>query len=113
MLVRHKHAEIPHKNKRTIDVNDLLYFFHITDVHLDVLYSKHVSSENWQMCRNMSRRSGQPVNLTDGYAEFGRVGCDASEALVKSAANYMEKINGNLPKPIDFIIISGDTLFCL
>ena len=113
MLVRHKHAEIPHKNKRTIDVNDLLYFFHITDVHLDVLYSKHVSSENWQMCRNMSRRSGQPVNLADGYAEFGRVGCDASEALVKSAANYMEKINGNLPKAIDFIIISGDTLFCL
>ena len=108
MLVQHKHAEIFHKKKRTIDVNNLLYFFHITDIHLDILYSKYVSSENWQMCRNMSRRSGKPVNLTDGYAEFGRVGCDASEALVKSAASYMEEINGNLTKPIDFIIISGD-----
>ena len=120
MVNRHKHVET-YKKERAINVNDLSYFFHISDIHLDVLYSKYVSSENFQLCRNITRRckmctnmsteSEKPVILTDGFADFGRVGCDAPVGLVKSAAKYMQEINERLTKPVDFIIVTGDTLF--
>ena len=63
------------------------------------------------MCTNMSTESEKPVILTDGFADFGRDGCDAPKGLVKSAAKYMQEIIGNLTKSIDFIIVTGDTLF--
>ena len=66
------------------------------------------------MCTNMSTESEKPVILTDEFGDFGRDGCDAPERLLKSAAKYMQEIVGNLTKSIDFIIVTGDTLFlCL
>ena len=117
------HAETCQKKNQAIDMKDLSYFFQISDVHLDVLYSKYVSRENC-MCRNATLKSPKcwnksttsvkPVILTNGFAEFGRVNCDASEALVKSAAKYMQEIAGNLTKLIDFIILSDEKFFwCL
>lgn len=123
MVDRHKHKETYNK-ERASNVNDLSYFFHISDIHLDLLYSKYVSSKSFQLCRNVTKRCEmctnmsteleKPVILTDEFANFGRDGCDAPEGLVKSAAKYMQEIVGNLTKSIDFIIVTGDTLFlCL
>lgn len=63
------------------------------------------------MCMNMSTKYEKPVILIDEFADFGRVGCDAPEGLVKSAAKHMQEINGNLTKPVDFIIVTGNDLF--
>ena len=110
IVKEHKHSEVFRKKKRTaIDVNDLIYFFQLSDVHLDIYYSATISNEKGQMCRNSTIRNEVP-SLTKDYARYGRVTCDSPEALLKSATTYMKDINGNLVKPIDFILVSGNQL---
>ena len=110
IVKEHKHSEVFRKKKRTaIDVNDLIYFFQLSDVHLDIYYSATISNEKGQMCRNSTIRNELP-SLTKDYARYGRVRCDSPEALLKSATTYMKDINGNLVKPIDFILVSGNQL---
>ena len=110
IVKEHKHSEVFRKKKRAaIDVNDLIYFFQLSDVHLDIYYSATISNEKGQMCRNSTIRNEVP-SLTKDYARYGRVRCDSPEALLKSATTYMKDINGNLVKPIDFILVSGNQL---
>ena len=110
IVKEHKHSEVFRKKKRAaIDVNDLIYFFQLSDVHLDIYYSATISNEKGQMCRNSTIRNEVP-SLTKDYARYGRVRCDSPEALLKSATTYMKDINENLVKPIDFILVSGNQL---
>lgn len=110
IVKEHKHSELLRKKKRTAtDVNDLVYFFQLSDIHLDIYYSPTISNDNGQMCRN-STKGNEMINVTKDYASYGRVRCDSSEALLKSAATYMKDINRNLTKPIDFILVSGNII---
>ena len=113
IVKEHKHSEVFRKKKRTaIDVNDLIYFFQLSDVHLDIYYSATISNEKGQMCRNSTIRNEVPSLMKD-YARYGRVRCDSPEALLKSATTYMKDINGNLVKPIDFSLVSGNQLILI
>ena len=111
IVKEHKHSELFRKKKRTaVDENDLIYFFQLSDVHLDIYYSATISNEKGQMCRNSSTKENEMPSVTKDHAKYGRVKCDSPEALLKSAATYMQDINGNLVKPIDFILVSGNII---
>ena len=105
LLVRETDSSKPSKGM-TYDNQEM--FFQISDTHLDIYYNASVTSENWQMCRNLQRSSGQTViNFSNKTAIYGRAGCDTSRDLLLSVAQQMNDLNKELPSPAKFILLSG------
>ena len=74
-------------------------FWHISDLHLDYLYSKGGDLSNW--ChKGSSEEEG-----TSGAGPAGEYSCDSPKTLVLSALQAMHKFEA---KP-DFIIWTGDS----
>ncbi|XP_046667203.1 acid sphingomyelinase-like phosphodiesterase 3b [Homalodisca vitripennis] len=76
------------------------YFWHITDIHLDVDYS--VKGDPRRNCW----RTEQSVNH-ETVGRYGNYNCDSPWALVQSAARTMKTKNG---EDIEFVLWTGDGL---
>ena len=76
-------------------------FWHISDLHLDYLYSKGGNVSDW--CHKGS--SEEEGTSGPGAGPAGEYSCDSPQALVLSALQAMHKFQ---PKP-DFIIWTGDS----
>lgn len=68
-------------------------FFHISDIHLDPLYSRHATPES--TCRGFVINSSEPL---------GQYGCDSPLLLLRTALEEMAKLSNNP----DFILATGD-----
>ena len=81
-------------------------FWHVSDLHLDYLYSKGGNVSNW--CHEgSSEEEGTPGRGTPGpgAGPAGEYTCDSPQTLVLSALEAMHKFQ---PKP-DFIVWTGDS----
>ena len=74
-------------------------FWHISDLHLDYLYSKGGDVSNW------CHKSSSEEEGTSGAGPAGEYSCDSPKTLVLSALQAMHKFEA---KP-DFIIWTGDS----
>jgi hypothetical protein len=84
-----------------------IYFYQISDTHLDIYYDEHVNADGRQLCRNVEKIDGTKVNTTKSLAPYGRMHCDTPRHLLVSAAKEMEELNEELENPVEFILLSG------
>merc|ERR1719180_101066 len=75
-------------------------FWHISDLHLDYLYSKGGNVSDW--CHN---KGSSEEEASAGAGPAGESACASPQTLVLSALEAMHKFQ---PKP-DFIIWTGDS----
>ena len=92
-----------------IDRDKQSWFFHISDIHLDIYYNESVALDSH--CRSVPMKGGSVVNFTNNTAKFGRVSCDSPLALVSSAADAIDKLNKDLPGSNKFILLTGRFCF--
>jgi len=79
-------------------------FWHISDLHLDYLYTSGGELSNW--CHSAASDSDPPASInTDIVGPAGNYHCDAPNDLVESALLAMVRF---APKP-DFIVWTGDS----
>ena len=74
-------------------------FWHVSDLHMDFLYSKGGDVSDW------CHKNNSEEEVASGAGLAGEYSCDSPQALVLSALKAMHKFQ---PKP-DFIVWTGDS----
>lgn len=90
------------------------YFWHISDLHLDVNFTvqNEIINNIPQPIKNRDYYLGEYDYETcwekGGSGKFGDYNCDSSLELVKSAMNFVKTHSGKLGSDVKFILWTGD-----
>ncbi|XP_017133891.1 acid sphingomyelinase-like phosphodiesterase 3b [Drosophila elegans] len=84
------------------------YFWHISDLHLDTLYSTRgdIYRSCWQLARSVSGSGGNNA-ATEAPGTFGHYNCDSPWSLIESAVKTMKAKQGD---NVEFVLWTGDAL---
>jgi len=103
-----QHKDTTNKKKRDIVTKDLIYFFQVSDTHLDLYYNSNITNINHQACRNVTKLNSTNITLSKTVAKFGRFKCDTPDELMVSVETHMKSINDQLEHAVEFVLITGD-----
>ncbi|KAH8303028.1 hypothetical protein KR044_013397, partial [Drosophila immigrans] len=82
------------------------YFWHISDLHLDTLYS--TQGDIYRSCWQLSRPGASTASQsTESPGPFGNYNCDSPWSLVESAVKTMKAKQGD---NVEFVLWTGDAL---
>ena len=84
------------------------YFWHVTDFHMDVNYTTEVSNKNKDYFLGPYKYEICWDNRDNSNGKFGDYNCDASEILVDSAIDFIKTHSESLNGKVKFMIWTGD-----